>query len=427
MQEEIEIFETNDQAPSGKKEFNILYVDDETSNLRIFRMGFKRFYNVYTVDNGFEAIEVLRSNDIHLIISDQKMPEMTGTELLERTIDEFPDVVRIILTGFADIEAIVQAINKCGIYRYITKPYDQGEMKFTLDKALEGHKLKREKAQLVDKLARANEELEEKVRERTSELEEVNQHLTSGLMYAKRIQQSLLPKEETLTNAFSDHFVIYNPMNHVGGDFYWYSEEKSSRNDLQLLAVIDCMGHGVPGALLSIFGESQLEQIVNDKRVFHTDSILSMMDEGVLDKLAADNKETSETMDGSIIVIDRKNKKLEFSGAKLDLIYFKDGEMNRIRGTKMSLGSVWDEKLTFERHQFDLEGITEVYLFSDGLQDQVSDKMGKKFGSKQLFELMQALHADPMAEQKAKIMDQWNEWRGDTMQVDDITLIGIRI
>lgn len=124
---------------------NILYVDDEESNLRVFDSVFSRYYNIYTANNGNTAIEMLRNHEIHMIITDQKMPEMTGTDLLEKTLDEFPDIIRIILTGFADIQAIIKAINKCSIYKYITKPYENSEVKQIIEKGLEIYNMRQEK------------------------------------------------------------------------------------------------------------------------------------------------------------------------------------------------------------------------------------------------------------------------------------------
>jgi len=124
---------------------NILYVDDEESNLRVFDSVFSRYYNIYTANNGNTAINMLRENDIHMIITDQKMPEMTGTDLLESILEEFPDIIRIILTGFSDIQAIIKAINKCSIYKYITKPYENAEMREIIDKGMEIFNTRREK------------------------------------------------------------------------------------------------------------------------------------------------------------------------------------------------------------------------------------------------------------------------------------------
>ncbi|MEM6641787.1 MAG: response regulator [Bacteroidota bacterium] len=142
----IEIEEYKTIPDYLEEDFNsILYVDDEESNLRVFDSVFSRYYNVYTANNGKTAIEMLHEFDVNMIITDQKMPEMTGTDLLEKTLEDFPDIIRIILTGFADIQAIIKAINKCSIYKYITKPYENAEIKEIIDKGLEIYNMRQEK------------------------------------------------------------------------------------------------------------------------------------------------------------------------------------------------------------------------------------------------------------------------------------------
>jgi len=409
-------------------EYNILYVDDEAVNLRIFKMAFKKAYNVFTAENGHEAMEVLKNEDIHLIITDQKMPGMTGTELLHNTIGEYPDIIRIILTGFADIDAIVQAVNKCGIYKYITKPYDQGDMRLTLDKALELFKVKEEKKGLIDELATINRELEIKVKVRTQELEESNKRLTDGLIYAQTVQEFMLPKDDDLSDAFEDLFVIYRPKDFVGGDFYWFKQFEGSTGSASILAVVDCMGHGVAGALLSMIGETELSVITKGRRLPRVNNILNKLDEKIRGSFVNSGVEGhNATMDASLVVVDREKGKMEFSGAKSDLIYIKDGQLNRIRGTRKSIGSSWNEEAVFERHTISLEGVTEMYLFSDGLQDQYNSDNTKKFGSKKLLELIESTHGDSIPDQRKKFLCVLEDWQRDTEQVDDITLIGVRL
>lgn len=117
------------------KSFSILYVDDEENNLFAFKAAFRRFYNIHIALSGEEGMEILRNNSINLIITDQRMPKMTGIEFLENVIPEYPDVIRMVLTGFSDVEAIVSAINTGRVYRYITKPWDENELKMTIENA----------------------------------------------------------------------------------------------------------------------------------------------------------------------------------------------------------------------------------------------------------------------------------------------------
>lgn len=140
--------------------FNILYVDDEEQNLISFKAVFRRYYNVYTALNAFEAMDILRTNDIQLVITDQRMPEMTGVEFLEKILPEFPDTIRIILTGFSDIDAIIKAINSGRVFRYINKPWDENELKMTIENARQLHELQRKNKALVADLQNKVQELE---------------------------------------------------------------------------------------------------------------------------------------------------------------------------------------------------------------------------------------------------------------------------
>lgn len=407
--------------------YNILYVDDEAVNLRIFKMAFKRTYNIFIAESGEQAIEILKNEDIQLIVTDQKMPGMTGTELLERTIEDHPEIIRIILTGFADIEAIVQAVNKCKIYKYITKPYDQSDMKLTLDKALELFKVKKEKEGLIEELAEINKNLELKVKQRTLDLEESNKRLTDGLIFAQTVQEFMLPKETEIASTYKDAFVINRPKDFVGGDFFWFKQLEGELSHISVLAVVDCMGHGVAGALLSMIGETQLDEITKRKRLPKAETILSKLDAKLRTALERSVDEGhGATMDATLVIVDKKKNKLDFCGAKLDLIYMEAGEMNRVRGTRKSLGSSWNEAVEFKTHSISLEKVTGVYLFSDGFQDQYNGENTKKFGSKRLYELLESVDQLDMTDQKEKISDALNDWQKDAEQIDDITLIGVK-
>lgn len=168
--------------------YSILYVDDEPDNILAFKAVFRRQYTIFSTQSAEQALEVLRSEPIDLIISDQRMPHTTGVAFFEQIIDEFPDPIRMILTGYSDVQAIIDAINKGKIYHYITKPWKMEELKLVMDKAFEVYSLKRQ-----------NQQLEE---ERNS-------------LLIKTIQQEknqLLAQFETLKNQLSPHF-LFNSMN----------------------------------------------------------------------------------------------------------------------------------------------------------------------------------------------------------------------
>ena len=142
------------------EKFSLLYVDDEEHNLISFAATFRKSYKIHTAINGIDALEILRNNDVQLVITDQRMPEITGIQLLEKISKEFPDTIRIILTGFSDIEVIIEAINSGRVFRYITKPWDENELRMTIENARQIHNLQASNKQLMADLKQKVEEQE---------------------------------------------------------------------------------------------------------------------------------------------------------------------------------------------------------------------------------------------------------------------------
>ncbi|MDX2302496.1 MAG: response regulator [Microscillaceae bacterium] len=157
---------------------SILYIDDEVSNIDVFKTSFRRDYKVFTALSAQEGLQILDNEMISLVITDQRMPEMSGIEFLKKIIAQYPDMIRIVLTAYSDVEDIIDAINEGGVYQYIRKPWDRNELKMVLDKALEAYQLRRENKKLIFNLQKANENLEEKVKLRTKTLELQNQKLS---------------------------------------------------------------------------------------------------------------------------------------------------------------------------------------------------------------------------------------------------------
>jgi len=417
-----------EQVTKSKKKYTILYVDDEESNLRIFRMAFKREYNVLTAPGGNEAIEMLRSNDIQCLITDQKMPEMTGTELLEKVLPEFPDVIRMILTGFADIEAIVKAVNKCGIYKYITKPWDKGEMKLTIDKALEAYELKSDKVKLIDQLEKANSNLEEKVEVRTKELAELNKRLMDSIKYAMTIQNAMLISPETIKEAFSDFFILFRPLDIVSGDFYWFAEIEDEDQKLTFIVSVDCTGHGVAGALMSMIGESLLNQIVYEHEIYEANEILDNLNLGIQEILNQTENNMHHGMDAGIMVIERGTHQVHFAGAKQNLLYSENNKIKTIKGERLSIGGFVDQERGYKKHSLKYEeGETSFYMFSDGFQDQFGGPDNKKFSSSRLTDAIEDSLDKDMEGQKITLERTLEKWIGEEKQTDDILVMGIKV
>ena len=177
-----------------KDVFNVLYVDDEENNLNSFRAALRRNYNIYTALSGEEGMEILSKTDIHVIVTDQRMPHMTGVQFLQH-IPDAQDNIKIILTGFSDMESIIEAINTGKVYRYITKPWDKDELKITIDNAIETVMLRRNNKHLIHELQEHNEQLEQKVRLRTQEIEKQKQIIEAAKIQSDALLLNILPVE----------------------------------------------------------------------------------------------------------------------------------------------------------------------------------------------------------------------------------------
>ncbi|MEL7003881.1 MAG: response regulator [Bacteroidota bacterium] len=193
------------------EKFNILYVDDEQSNLQGFKSIYFKEHHVHTATSAKEAMEILAENEIHILITDQKMPQMSGVEFLNKVAVKYPDPIRIILTGFSDIEVIINAVNNIGIFRYMTKPWNVDEMSKIIDQGLETYRLRLENKRLLLDLKTANDGLEEKVRLRTEQvskqkddLQTKRQEVQKQAKKLKALNKTLKQLNESLETKVSD-------------------------------------------------------------------------------------------------------------------------------------------------------------------------------------------------------------------------------
>ena len=218
------------------KSLPILVVDDEEENLLAFELNFRNQFTVLTASSGARGLEILAEREVALVITDQRMPEMSGVEFLDRAGQVRPEVMRMVLTGYSDINALIDAVNMGRIYHYVTKPWDPDELSIAIRRALDVYRLSTENKRLLAELKRKNDELETRVRERTRELEEANEKLkqlavTDGLtgLYNHRFFQEKLDQEMARGERFGhpvslcvidvDHFKAYNDTHgHPRGD-----------------------------------------------------------------------------------------------------------------------------------------------------------------------------------------------------------------
>lgn len=433
----------------SQEKYRILYVDDEIDNLIIFKAAFRRYYEVFTATSAREGMELLKTQDVQVLITDQRMPEITGVEFLESVIPDYPETIRMILTGFSDVEAIIQAINKGRVYQYITKPWDTDELKITIDNALESYRLKSENKQLISDLKEANRKLEEyaldlerKVEERTAEIqhqkeiiEKKNEDITASINYAKHIQRVVLPEENRIAQAFQQSFILFKPRDIVSGDFYWFQEKiDANGREKIIITAVDCTGHGVPGAFMSLIANETLNEIVNEKGIMEADKILNELHKSVRKVLKQDQSDNRDGMDMSLCVIDKESKFIEFAGAKNSLIYIQNNEINIIRGDKYPIGGLQHglERIFTKKNISYADAPIVCYMFSDGYQDQFGGAENKKFHRQELRKLLFSNHQLPMSEQRNILETALQQWMkigttDEEHQIDDILIIGFAL
>jgi serine phosphatase RsbU (regulator of sigma subunit) len=266
---------------------------------------------------------------------------------------------------------------------------------------------------------------EENLVKRLAELEAKSREMEESIRYAGSLQQSILPNERIFQNAFMDAFVLFQPKDIVSGDFYWIYQH----NDDVYFAVGDCTGHGVPGALVNIAGNTILRQIIRLEGVSDPALIMQLLDNELIN-LFNEHLTVGKRCDGMDIVFCKFNlqsKKGSFCGAGRPLILIREGELVEFKKGPDAIGySSFGEK-TFETIHFALNEGDQFYLFTDGYTDQFGGENVKKFNRQRFRNLLLSLTDMPMNKQKKELSFSFDNWKGQQEQVDDICVIGVRI
>jgi PAS domain S-box-containing protein len=267
----------------------------------------------------------------------------------------------------------------------------------------------------------------ELVNKQKNEIHAKNVAITSSITYAKRIQTAILPKMSSIARAIPENFVLFRPKDIVSGDFYYFA----NKGDKVIFAAVDCTGHGVPGAFMSLIGKNLLDQIVHDKEIYQPDLILNELHKGIRLALKQEDKSTADGMDLAIVCLNKTNNTLEFAGAKNPLLYIQDGELVHIKGDKMCIGGEQKEaERIFTLHSIPLEGKeTSFYLFTDGYQDQFGGDKSRKFGLAQIKQLLLDNQDKSFLHQSEILDETLEQWKitGKEKQIDDVLFIGGKI
>ena len=286
--------------------------------------------------------------------------------------------------------------------------------------------------------------LEQQVRERTHELEVANTEIEAqrdfaryqrdqigqqqksimdSIHYAQTIQNSLLPSAHILKSGLTEHFILFKPRDIVSGDYYWFSDH----GDHQYIAAADCTGHGVPGAFMSMLGMALMNEIVSKHPSIDPDNLLNELRSQIIETLhqQGDPGAAKDGMDMVICKIDSQKRQLLFAGANNPLYHVRKGELTEYKTDKMPV-SIHIVMQPFTNHKIDLEPGDNIYIFSDGYADQFGGPHGKKFKYRPLKELLVSLSGMEMHEQGLQLDREFENWKGDLDQIDDVVVIGMK-
>lgn len=305
-------------------------------------------------------------------------------------------------------------------------------------------KIKKENEMLnlnINELTKTNEflvtatwrerEMKQRLHEALEELTETKklvdaQHksITDSINYASRIQDAIIPKHEDVNTKFNDVFIFHEAKDIVSGDFPWLFEHEH----FTYIAAVDCTGHGVPGAMMSLIGHLLLNDLVKHN-TSDPATLLTHLHDGVVRTLKqnVEGKQSADGMDVAMCRIDKSKMEVQFSGAHRPLYHIKGSELILYAGDKFPIGgNQYKNRSSFTNHSIKVAAGESIYFFSDGLTDQFGGADGLKFGPRRTREvLLENAHLS-MQEQCTKVRDAFNQWKGTNKQIDDLLLIGIK-
>ena len=371
---------------------------------------------IFTIRSIVRPVRVLRQMLQSMGIGDlpEKLISVKNDEIgdMAKSMNDLVDALR----RTSDFAAEVGKSN----FDYPHQPLSE---KDTLGKAL---------LKMRDELAETERILEEKVEERTQEIEKQKQKVeelyvdvTDSIKYAKRLQDSILPPSSKITDLLEDSFVLFKPKDIVSGDFYWVEETKEK----VLFAAVDCTGHGVPGAFMSLIGSNGLNHAVKDHGKSSPAAILDDLNVTASETFnkGVSEKEVSDGMDIALCSISKDGKVMEYSGANNPLYLIRNGEIIKHNADKFAIGSFKNGEKKYTNNLIEIQKGDVIYIFSDGYADQFGGAKGKKFLYSNFRDLLIEIHNKPTSQQKEILDQRIEEWKGNYEQVDDILVFGVRV
>lgn len=406
-----------------KEAAKILIVEDEPTMAFILnKLLVDMHYNVCaSVISGEESIVAAKKHQPDLVLMDINLAgEMDGIEAAEIILTKFG--IPVIYATADGEEDTVNSAKSTFPLGYVLKPYNKKTLKSTLVVALSIREVEKRK----------NQELQTAYDTITFQTKELLESFKS----AKEIQSAILPTESGFKEHFPNSFILNMPKDNLGGDFFWY---RTLSNGNIMFGVIDCTGHGVPGALMSVLVNYQLTQTLktldySDKLgdiFLQIDKVLSDYESETMVPNKSANNEISDLnsgFDAALCLYDPNTKKIRFCGAKRPLFLFRNGELQEFKGSRSSVGLFSVAGKQFDEIEIQLKKNDQLFLFSDGYTDQIGGPRKKRFMSNQLKETLQGVLPFENRDQHDTLVNVMREWRGNhESQLDDILVLGLKI
>lgn len=364
------------------------------------------------------AIE-LKENEISRVKQQQAIQEAQ----LEKSLLETQQNRVMAITGFSGV-ALVLVLFTISTRAFLRKQRDNRKL---AEQKKEIENKNEELNQQNDEIAAQRDEIEaqrDTVFKQKEQIEKTHEEISSSIDYAKRLQGSILPNTSLLERKFSDHMVFFRPKQKVSGDFYWWSEVE----DRVVVTAVDCTGHGVPGAFMSMLGVSLLREIVNREYITHPGVILNRLRKEVIRSLdqRGHQNEQKDGMDMALLSIDPETLKCEYAGANNPLYMVRNGSLQEYKPDRMPI-SYYPRLDKFTCTEIQLQKGDQLYLFSDGFADQFGGERRKKFKYQHFKQILIEHSRETMQRQHDILLDAIIAWQGEQEQVDDMVIIGVKI
>ena len=427
----------------------VLIIEDDAFVALLLREFLTKWgYNIVDIiADGKNAIEAFKLHQPNLLLVDILLEgSMTGIDVVS-AIKQDKEVPVLYITADLDSDIIEKSMftEPSG---YLIKPFDENQLKATIETAVSSFsKINKNLSKLKEELSMAMMQVEELTetnahlitatfRERALKqeleatkalIEAQSKKILDSINYSLRIQQSIIPSAEIFADALGKHCVFYKPKDVVSGDFPWLIK----KDKYVYFGAIDCTGHGVPGAMMSMIGNLLLNAIVHNGNECKTPSeILAELHKAVVSTLKqdAEGNKAADGMDASLCRIDFEGNELLFSGAHLPMLFLRNGELETFKGDKFPVGGMqYRNRNTYSDHDIKLIEGDKFFIFSDGIIDQVGGEENMKLMTSRLKEFILENKDVPMLNFREKINAKFDEFKGNHKQVDDVLLIGVEI